>query len=295
MLLAAGLAFLFDAVILLIFGEKQRGVPKIVDGVFNWDFRIIMPYDRILIGFLAVAVIAAFILFMQREDGSFHSKWDEAGGYNLEFVSLYYPGEAILGLVRLYRIDREARWLEVAARAAAYLVESQSSADEVVIDHWLLIAGRDLMSALGELDAPPIDAASLRQHLMRIGWAIAAEFEAIREGGDEQVLGAADRNGKSSPAATRLEGLLALRDVLDPAVEDEALLIAAIDEVLETAIPFLLRCQVREGWAAGGITWGIEGMENHASRRDEIRIDYVQHALSALIDYAWVIEESSAP
>jgi branched-chain amino acid transport system permease protein len=65
MLLAAGLAFLLDAVILLIFGEKQRGVPKIVDGVFNWDFRIIMPYDRILIGCLAVACIIAFILFMQ--------------------------------------------------------------------------------------------------------------------------------------------------------------------------------------------------------------------------------------
>ena len=65
MLLAAGLAFLLDAVILLIFGEKQRGVPKIVDGVFNWDFRIIMPYDRILIGCLAVACIGAFILFMQ--------------------------------------------------------------------------------------------------------------------------------------------------------------------------------------------------------------------------------------
>ena len=50
MLLAAGLAFFFDAVILLVFGEKQRGVPKIVNGVFNWDFRIIMPYDRILVG-----------------------------------------------------------------------------------------------------------------------------------------------------------------------------------------------------------------------------------------------------
>ena len=33
MLLAAGIAFLLDAVILLLFGEKQRGVPKIVDGV----------------------------------------------------------------------------------------------------------------------------------------------------------------------------------------------------------------------------------------------------------------------
>ncbi|MYF89193.1 MAG: branched-chain amino acid ABC transporter permease [Boseongicola sp. SB0676_bin_33] len=65
MLLAAGLAFLLDAVILLVFGEKQRGVPKIVDGVLNWDFRIIMPYDRLLICFLAMVSIAAFIAFMQ--------------------------------------------------------------------------------------------------------------------------------------------------------------------------------------------------------------------------------------
>lgn len=65
MLLAAGIAFFLDAVILLSFGEKQRGVPKIIDGVFNWDFRIIMPYDRILIGVLAIAIVVAFILYMQ--------------------------------------------------------------------------------------------------------------------------------------------------------------------------------------------------------------------------------------
>jgi branched-chain amino acid transport system permease protein len=64
MLLAAGIAFFLDAVILLAFGEKQRGVPKIVSGVFNWDMRIIMPYDRILIGVLAILLIAAFIAFM---------------------------------------------------------------------------------------------------------------------------------------------------------------------------------------------------------------------------------------
>ena len=59
MLLAAGIAFFLDAVILLVFGEKQRGLPKIVDGVLNWDFIIIMPYDRILIGVLALGLIAA--------------------------------------------------------------------------------------------------------------------------------------------------------------------------------------------------------------------------------------------
>jgi branched-chain amino acid transport system permease protein len=65
MLLAAGIAFFLDAVILLLFGEKQRGVPKIVNGVFNWDMRLIMPYDRILIGLLAIAMIAGFIALMQ--------------------------------------------------------------------------------------------------------------------------------------------------------------------------------------------------------------------------------------
>lgn len=65
MLLAAGIAFFLDAVILLLFGEKQRGVPKIVNGVFNWDMRLIMPYDRILIGVLAIALVVGFIGFMQ--------------------------------------------------------------------------------------------------------------------------------------------------------------------------------------------------------------------------------------
>ena len=65
MLLAAGIAFFLDAVILLLFGEKQRGVPKILDGVMNLDFRVIMPYDRILIAILAVSTITTFILFMQ--------------------------------------------------------------------------------------------------------------------------------------------------------------------------------------------------------------------------------------
>lgn len=64
MLLAAATAFFFDAVILLAFGEKQRGVPKIVGGVFK-DFGVILPYDRIVVGLLAAVFIVAFILFMK--------------------------------------------------------------------------------------------------------------------------------------------------------------------------------------------------------------------------------------
>ena len=64
MLLAAATAFFFDAVILLVFGEKQRAVPKIVKGVFNGG-SLIMPYDRMAVGVLAVLFIAGFILYMK--------------------------------------------------------------------------------------------------------------------------------------------------------------------------------------------------------------------------------------
>ena len=64
MLLAAAIAFFLDAVILLLFGEKQRGVPKIVKGVFVSD-AVIIPYDRVVVGVIAVLLIAAFMLFMQ--------------------------------------------------------------------------------------------------------------------------------------------------------------------------------------------------------------------------------------
>lgn len=64
MLLAAAIAFFLDAVILLLFGEKQRGVPKIVKGVFVSD-AVIIPYDRVVVGVIAVLLIATFMLFMQ--------------------------------------------------------------------------------------------------------------------------------------------------------------------------------------------------------------------------------------
>ncbi len=64
MLLTAGVAYFLDAAILLIFGEKQRGVPKIINGVLVTD-NLIMPYDRMVVAGLAVLFIVVFILGMQ--------------------------------------------------------------------------------------------------------------------------------------------------------------------------------------------------------------------------------------
>lgn len=66
MLLAAGIAFLLDAVILLVFGEKQHGVPKILEGtLILGDYTLIMPYDRILVAAVSITAVITFIAFMQ--------------------------------------------------------------------------------------------------------------------------------------------------------------------------------------------------------------------------------------
>ncbi len=63
--------------------------------------------------------------------------------------------------------------------------------------------------------------------------------------------------------------------------------------VINDGLLFLLRAQLRSGQYAGGIPRAIKALsENHPQFSDsfnrrvtEIRIDYVQHALSAMILY----------
>jgi hypothetical protein len=76
MLLAAGTAFFLDAVILLLFGEKQRGVPKIINGVLNVDW-LIMPYDKIVVGVIALVLIAVFVplAFISGLTGQFYKQF----------------------------------------------------------------------------------------------------------------------------------------------------------------------------------------------------------------------------
>ena len=64
MLLAAGTALLLDSLGLVVFGEKQRGVPPVVPGVYRIAGAYV-PAGRALIFLLALGLAGAFLLFMQ--------------------------------------------------------------------------------------------------------------------------------------------------------------------------------------------------------------------------------------
>ena len=78
-----------------------------------------------------------FIVFMQKTDGSFYSKYiPEKGGKDDSWTSLYYPGEAALGLLMLYEKDPDLRWLQAAANAIAYLARLRAGKHQ-----WMPIIG----------------------------------------------------------------------------------------------------------------------------------------------------------
>jgi branched-chain amino acid transport system permease protein len=64
MLLAAGTALLLESLTLLLFGEKQRGLPPVVPGVYDIA-GVYIPKGRAFIFGVALLAVVGFMLFMQ--------------------------------------------------------------------------------------------------------------------------------------------------------------------------------------------------------------------------------------
>lgn len=238
--------------------------------------------------------LARFILFMQKEDGSFYSKYhDDGTGYDVSWNSLYYPGEAALGLVMMYEYDKNRLWLTHAQKALVYLAESRKGKQFVPADHWALIATGHLIAHLEPEEDADIRALLVEHALQISNFIISNEMPEHEEG--SLLAGSLGRSlGEITPTATRLEGLIAVRDLIkvdDPALAEK------VDAAIEQGILFLLRSQVGEGTYEGGFPRAIRRItdsrtlpKNFNRRATEIRIDYVQHALSALIGYEKMAE-----
>ena len=98
--------------------------------------------------------------------------------------------------------------------------------------------------------------------------------------------GSFDEAGRTAPTATRMEGLLAALEFLP---NDATGRRARIEAAVDRGIAFLLRAQITSGPYAGGMPEAMPGARSIMFRADpgasDIRIDYVQHALSAWLRY----------
>jgi hypothetical protein len=222
--------------------------------------------------------LGRFILFLQKDDGSFVNKYSLKDGPVPHWESLFYPGEAALGLVALYEADHSSQWLVAAAKALAYLAKSGAGLATVPADHWALIATAKLMPYSDQVQSA-VSRDALIRHAIQICDSIVREQ--FRGGPTARLDGAFDPIGGTAPAATRLEGLLAAQSFL-PAGE----LRDRIETAVERGIGFLLRVQISSGPQAGGMPGAVL---NRAVDSGDVRIDYVQHALCAWLNYKRLI------
>ncbi len=231
-----------------------------------------MALDASVISVADLQAMGAFLLFMQKEDGAFHSKYVVGDGFDSSFHSLYYPGETMLALTMLYDVDGDQKWLDAALRSAAQLVQSRIGTEDWPADHWMMLSSLPLLERYDVVANPAISADDLRAHVEVMGTKIMS---------DQRKVSYFTSQPRSTPTATRLEGLSALAQI--QAVEDGTVA-PGLRESIEGGLAFLMRCQLREAGAhRGGMPRNCSEDAKSKRRGEEIRIDYVQHYLSALL------------
>jgi hypothetical protein len=271
--------------------EGTDGPPTAKLGGAGLGLVALVGIERVAPGFTPREVLdelGRFVLYMQKDDGSFHSKYTPAhGGRDDRWVSLYYPGEAALGLLMLYKLDPHPRWLQGAADAIGYLAQSRAAATSLPPDHWALIATAELLPVYDRCQ-PKASRELVIEHASRICRQMLDAQKA--QLGHSRLRGCFEPDGRTTPTATRLEGLLASLKFL-PASQAE--LRHEIGDSCHLGVEFLLRCQVTNGNDRGAVPMAIgpppdvHNRSREAFRRgiSEVRVDYVQHFLSALLEY----------
>jgi len=246
----------------------------------------LLSIEAVQTGFTPMAQLTdlgRFILYMQKPEGNFYSKYIPAsGGPDDSWTSLYYPGEAAFGLTMLYERDPDPAWLDGAVRALTFLADSRRGAVSVPEDHWALIATERLLALSGSAAVPEGTRDLLTSHAIQICTRMVDRYENSRKPGRKFASALS-----TTQVACTLEGLQAALAVLPP----EHLLRPRMKAVIEEGIAFLTDAQVTDGPHRGAIprmAGGSAGPLSGAAdpKATEIRIDYTQHALSALVRYS---------
>ena len=185
----------------------------------------------------------------------------------------------------LYDKDPADAWLQAAGRTLEYLARSRRHVTHVPADHWALLATEKILS-LDHDAALPVARGLLINHAVQICEAILRDQ--IQDPERPDYDGGFTRDGRTTPTATRLEGLQAALSFLP----HNHGLREPIEAAVSRGMSFLLRAQISEGEFLGAFPRAVGKIDRATREADafnrratEVRIDYVQHALSAMIQY----------
>ncbi len=219
--------------------------------------------------------LARWIQATQSPQGRFLiHKQDFATQEISDFVSNYYPGEAIYALTLLYKIDKNKEWLDTAEKAARYLIDVRDGGKSIAQlshDHWLLYG----LNELYRLRPKKL----YYEHALKIAESI---LSAQHKNSAGDRAGSFDALGRSTPTATRMEGLCAVYQLVRDFGPKRKLDLLFDGICLGTQ--FQLKTQVTKEMARNR-KWPVRAVGGFLESPDMpgIRIDYVQHNVSSLL------------
>lgn len=224
--------------------------------------------------------LANFILFMQTPKGDFWPSYiiNKKEKSNIS-AARFYPGEACLGLLYLYEFDKQPQWLEAAKRGLFRLAvkAEEKGSSNIKFDHWGMLATQKLFATPDNaMNSPQRDL--MRKFVERNVKAIIAKQNLNTR---DEKFGSFTINRSLCGNATNMEGLIAAYQCLDDKVLKQKLAYS-----LKAGVEFLAKRQVKTGIHEGGVPASPDWDKPEAKNIDkEIRIDYVQHAMSAWLAY----------
>lgn len=217
--------------------------------------------------------LAEWMVRNQSPDGRFRvHKESYPAGEDSGFRSEYYPGEALVALVNLHRLDPDERWLKAARRAAHYQIRRARREKRPPHDHWLMIG----LEQLYQID-PDL---SYRDYAFDLSEMIMTSQKTAQARPDWD--GGFYTPPRSTPTDIRLEGLNAAWALAVQAGDHQRA--KRLQSAVERGLAFSSRCEVtperaallaRPDYCLGAVMRGLAD--------PEIRIDYVQHHISALL------------
>jgi hypothetical protein len=265
--------------------ELQQRVGGAALALLAWSERATVTGQRDAIE--PMRSLARFILKQQYADGHFRSNADleHDSGKKLKREAPYYPGEAVLALVRLYAIDPQPAYLEAARAGANYVIgvrDAYASEDNQEHDHWMSYADGELYRLTGD--------ERYAQHAFKIARAIRQKQHRADDAPAPDFAGTF-YDGQVTAGSTRLEAFDADIALSRFARQPEEWLVEPAREIA--------RATLGQQFDDRSTFWlpnpaKVRGGVPESPFVHDVRIDYVQHAMSAWLHLARLLRDPRA-
>ncbi|MBP3820261.1 hypothetical protein J6G99_01290 [bacterium] len=227
--------------------------------------------------------LGEFILSMQdKSNGNIYAYYNcMTKTIDTEAEAIFYPGEAAAGLLYLYEIDKQDKWLKGAKDAIMYLVRTRRIMDlNIPFDHWSVLAIEKMLeNKLVTIEEANQMKAYAEQMAIPV---LSNQITNVRN----SYYGAFKDNIRPCSVGTIMEGLCSIYMCTDNPQLKKILI-----KALSIGNYFLSRVQVKTGIQAGGLpnsaNWVRPDVTPNASI---IRIDNVQHVVLGWLKYQQILK-----